>query len=426
MDEKLHKELIKNIDSLKAEVAKYSSAALTGTVAIQLRKQFFPDNEESKLVSPAKQSFYLLGIMLTTSEPTNSYNLNAQAIDKIIELLNKIFQSYALMFWPSKEDKDNLTDEWYRCREVAVPAFLHYFNTSLMASVEQIKKRAIDYVKPFDDVLLDKINLFSSEVMRIVDDICNIQQKKLDELYVLAEREKEIRLGLLERAKVEGWDISRLRQETANSEYADFLPIFFNKMDTAFSIEKSILTGESNKINNSLSNLSIKRTGGEEFTYITEDNTAEKCPLFEHEIGKYFCPSINALYISALKLMESVLLDSSKKDSFLKARDKTLERVGADLFTRLIGDKSLCLCELYETKDLQYEHDILIIKNRHLYIIEAKASPPIEPFRDPAKAYTRLKRHFKSDRGIQKGFEQARRILKRLREEGAFCLYSNK
>lgn len=67
-------------------------------------------------------------------------------------------------------------------------------------------------------------------------------------------------------------------------------------------------------------------------------------------------------------------MDSSKKDSFLKARDKTLERVGAALFTRLIGDNSLCLCELYETKDLQYEHDILIIKNRHLYIIEAKAS----------------------------------------------------
>lgn len=202
--------------------------------------------------------------MLTTPEPTNPHNLNQRAVDHIIGLLNKIFQAYAWMFWPSKEDKDNMTDEWYRCREVAMPAFLHYFNTSLMASVEQIKKRAIDYLQPFDDVLINKINLSSSEVMRVVDDIFNLQQEKLDELYTLKERERELRLGLLERAKAEDWDINRLKQETKSSEYADFIPMFLSKMDMLFSIEKATLIGESSetcRIDSFLSNFSIQRSG---------------------------------------------------------------------------------------------------------------------------------------------------------------------
>jgi hypothetical protein len=426
MDESLHKKLIKDIDILKSKVRKYSSSALTGSVAVELRKQFFPDARESKLISPARQSFYLLGIMLTTPEPSNPQNLSAQAIDKIFGLLNKIFQAYEWMFWPSKKDKDRLTDEWYRCREVAMPVFLHYFNSSLLATVEQIKQRVIDYVQPFDNVLIAEIGLSSSEVIEIIDNIAAIQQKKLDELYDLAEREREIRQGLLEQAQAEDWDLTRLKQETASSEYADLLPMFISKMDTRFSIEKSLLVGEEQKVDDFLVMFSSKRTGDEEYVYITEDNPAEKYPLFEYDIDKYFCPSLNALYIAALNSLEDILLESDKKDSFLKSRDKTLEKVGANIFARLLGEDSLCFCELYETKELQYEHDILIVSNRHLYIIEAKASPPLEPFRDPEKAYKRLKRHFKSSRGIQKGFEQALRIQKKLQEQGKLSFYNEK
>ena len=42
-----------------------------------------------------------------------------------------------------------------------------------------------------------------------------------------------------------------------------------------------------------------------------------------------------------------------------------------------------------------------------LLIVEIKASKQKEPFRDPDKAFTRIKRDFKSDKGIQKAFDQA-------------------
>lgn len=266
----------------------------------------------------------------------------------------------------------------------------------------------------------------SSEIIKITDRISNLQQAKLDELYNLAEKERTLRLKLLERTKVEGWDMNKLKQETHDSEYAEFIPMFFKKMEMLFYIDKSSLIEEADISNKFFTNFSIKRNGDIDFTYITEENPAESYPLFAGEANNYFCPSINALYISVFKRMEVLLLKSHKRESFLKARDKTLERTGAELFLQLIGNDALCFHGLFETEDLHYEHDILIIRNRNLYIIEAKASPPIEPFRDPEKAYTRLKRHFKSDKGIQKGFEQANRILMRLQNEDCLWLYNSK
>jgi hypothetical protein len=43
-------------------------------------------------------------------------------------------------------------------------------------------------------------------------------------------------------------------------------------------------------------------------------------------------------------------------------------------------------------------------------VIEAKASPPVEPLRDPEKAYVKIRDAFRSKRGIQKAFEQGNRI----------------
>jgi hypothetical protein len=426
VDNKLHEELLKNVKKLKLEVSSYSLHSLTSTIAVYLRQQNFSGNNEFNLISPVKQCFYLIGIMLTTPEPIVPKNLDKRRVGRLVNLLNDIFYAYGWMFWPSKEDKDNLTPEWYRCREVAMPTFTHYFNTSLIASVEQIKKRIIEYLQPFDDVLGEEIGLSSLEVIEIVDSISKLQQSKLDEIYNLTDKEKDLRLELLKRAKAEDWDRDRLSQETQSSEYADFVPIYFDKIDTLFSFSKSDLITKADVTEKFFSNFSIRRKSGIDFTYITEENPAENNPLFTEGDDRYFCPLINALYIAVFRRMEALILKSMKKDAFLKVRDKTLEKSGAELFVQLIGNNAQCFCGLFETKDLHYEHDIIVICGRNLYIVEAKASPPIEPFRDPEKAYARLKSRFKGDTGIQKGFEQANRIRTRLQNEGEFWLYNNK
>jgi hypothetical protein len=68
----------------------------------------------------------------------------------------------------------------------------------------------------------------------------------------------------------------------------------------------------------------------------------------------------------------------------------------------------------YETPTAQYEHDLIVVWKRHVFVVESKASPPVEPFRDPERAYERIRRAFRSDRGIQKAYEQANRIRRAL------------
>lgn len=423
MEEKLHSELIKKIDGLKALVGNYSISSLLNTVAMEMRKQSFPDQEDSKLVSPAKQCFYLIGILQQSEEPTDPKILDEVARDILINSLNDIFQYYALIFWPTEEEKDQLTEEWRRCREVAMPVFLHYFNTSLIASVEQISDRIKDSLIKFDDEISKTIGISVTKCLDFCDAIAKLQQNNLDQLYQDAEKEKELRLGLLDKAEKEGWGLEQLKEETAKSEYSGFIQGFLDQMNNLFVFCANDLGFDQEEVRSFLTAFSLSRGEGIEFTYITEDNPAELRPIILSEDEKYFCPSINTLYIALLNQFEGIILEGEYKERYLTNRDKLLEKKGERLFLALLDDGAASYNGLYESKDLHYEHDTIIISGRNLYLIEAKASPPLEPFRDPEKAYTRIKRHFRSDRGIQKGFEQADRIRERLVNDGEVNLY---
>lgn len=55
--------------------------------------------------------------------------------------------------------------------------------------------------------------------------------------------------------------------------------------------------------------------------------------------------------------------------------------------------------------------------------VREQGTPLNEPFRDPEKAFERLRRAFRADGGIQKAFNQGDRARKALRDSGKFCLY---
>ena len=78
---------------------------------------------------------------------------------------------------------------------------------------------------------------------------------------------------------------------------------------------------------------------------------------------------------------------------------------------------------LFETPDNQNEHDIVVLGDGVCLFVEVKSSPPDEPFRDPEKAYTRLRRSFRSDTGIQKAYNQANRLLQSVRSNRVVSLY---
>src|SRR5215210_1295322 len=153
MDNRLHQELVKDTEELRALVGRVSTEAVAGMCGAYALTRFSSDHEEDGLMSPLKQMYFLLGLMLSTSEPENPARFGPDEWRRSVELLDSIFTSYARMYFPNEEELPGLSEQWWKVREVAMPAFLHHFNTGMLASVEQVAERIRRYVSPFDETL---------------------------------------------------------------------------------------------------------------------------------------------------------------------------------------------------------------------------------------------------------------------------------
>jgi len=316
MEKQLHEELLKDIDELKNLIKGYSTLSIVNTVAMILRQQHLPEEKQYFLSSPAKQCFYLLGILQLSKEPKKPKELDKSSIEKIIQKLEVIFNYYALMFFPSDDEYDELTEEWYRIGEVAMPAFLHYFNTSLMASAEQIQSRIRNSFTKFDKIIVDSIGIPVDECLQICTAVVEKQERNLEGLYDTAEKEIELRHNLLDKAEQEQWSPEQLRFQTSNSEYTELMHSFLSQMNNLFAFSPNDLNTGDKDIQAFIREFSLQRGTGTEFTYITEENPAEIHPLMYFEDDKYFCPSTNALYLAVLKKFESILFVSSEKQKW--------------------------------------------------------------------------------------------------------------
>ncbi len=120
---------------------------------------------------------------------------------------------------------------------------------------------------------------------------------------------------------------------------------------------------------------------------------------------------------------ETSLTSSDARDRFLRTRDNALERDAVEKLRPFLSAKARVWTKLYESVDCQYEHDVIAVDDGLSIVLEAKASPPIEPFRDPDRAFVRLKDAFRGDTGIQKAHEQAERIVSQLRSGRSVTLF---
>ena len=130
----------------------------------------------------------------------------------------------------------------------------------------------------------------------------------------------------------------------------------------------------------------------------------------------------NALLGAILSQSEEFLANGPSRAKFFRSRDKILEEQTTLALRRILRGKTEVHRNLFESPDLQREHDLVILTDEICLFVETKATPPAEPFRDPEKAFTRLRRSFRSDTGIQKAYEQSLSLYRMVRK-GQMTLY---
>ncbi|BCT17824.1 hypothetical protein [Enterobacter asburiae] len=170
----------------------------------------------------------------------------------------------------------------------------------------------------------------------------------------------------------------------------------------------------------------LKKGSANDIKYITDENSLETNPIITVDEENYAICSINFLLLAVQNKIEQYFKGSKFNDRFRKARDIKLEQDTKEAFRELLPENSIVLESVFENNKSSNEHDLVIIADRTMLIVEAKAAPRREPLRDPSRAFTRIKDDFKKKSGIQSGCDQALNLKTLIGKNEITTLYDKK
>lgn len=421
-------ESLKEIQRAVAGVEKLVASSSTGSV-VGWCFTFYVSNwnpgqdRPDTMMSPARQISFLLGKLLSTPEPTSPREFGRDEWASAEQLLNSAFAAYVGLFWPDPESTERPSEQWIRVREVVMPTFLNYFNTGRIASVEQTSERINRYVSPFDTSIRDAWGLTATEALSIARHISNGLQEALDRLKAKFEEEKRLRLGLLDRAEAEKWDLERLRKAPLDPEYRKVADELFSElMGLGFVKLEELRVKFPESADAYWRTFAAARGSGPILKFPTERTVFDDHPLVVVLNQEAMVPLSNGLYSAILDVGERILSNGPDRERFFRSRDKSLEAEVEPHLLTLVGEAQV-FRSAFETPDSQFEHDLIVLAENLCLLVEAKASPLDEPFRDPDKALVRLERAFDAETGIQRGYDQALRLWRRLSRGEDVTLY---
>jgi len=408
-----HGSILSTVAELRELISSCSTVSVAGAAFLYHLR--YKPGERRKLHSPAKQWSFLLGLLMGQPEPEEPRDFGASELASAQELLNKAFSAYEINYYPDPKDRSDLSEEWWRVRDVALPAFMHYFYSRLLASGAQIEARIVRYLVPFDDAVKEELGVAVSDALVIAKWIGQQIQLVMDQTIEAGAEARRAQLELLDEAEQRGWGLEEIRKAAAQPQYDETFTRFFNGLLTTGLITRRQLEAEFPNAGATFwRKFSIGRGEGPVLQYPTERSIVDDLPLIRVSEDEAMCPSLGALYLAILERSEKVLSEGPARNRYFRARDKALEEEVQAHFRRLVDSSCSIHSAVFETDDHQFEHDAVVLCDDLCLIIEAKASPPKEPFRNPEKAFVRLNRAFKAETGIQGGYEQALRIWRRL------------
>ncbi|GHN02557.1 hypothetical protein WSM22_40460 [Cytophagales bacterium WSM2-2] len=364
------------------------------------------------LSSPQRQLYYLAGLNVT-SDPSNGYDVryDPEKWNQIVTLLNEIEAEYTQLFFPSKPE--DVTEEWKRVRQVAMPSFLSYFNQGPLNYQEQVVNWVRDLFSPLDGDIENATGVKTEDFIRFYESLDQLRHKNFQAHTLQKEllrpnwnKYTKIKMGVAEEAP----DFIKEMGE----EYAPTSTYLTDKGVIDRFYPSELITKElpEGKVRTVLNLLSTKRSKTD-FLYYTETRPGN--PLYERPIldigdGMYQVFDVKQVIHAVNKLLEKV--SAVNKDKYIARKGTLLEDRIEDLFKTFLKDSFKIYRGYYVDS---CEQDILVLWKKYAFIIETKGYALREPFRDPDKAFVRITNDFKASIGY--GHEQSRRIEKKFIDE---------
>ena len=418
--EEMQRVIEENVEAIRTLVAKYSTQGVIGYCSWKGINITFPNPE---LSSPMKQIYFLIGVLLETDEPVERGDFGSEEWEQVTIFLQRIFDAYNALY--EHDFEANQSHDTQNFKTVAALAFANYFFTTLIASVDQMRNRIKRVFTQFDDELTNEFGLDASAMLEIANWICD----KIANQWTNVERQVHAlnKLSTKDKATFDEMveEMNRMEEcDPAREVLENRLKQVQGALDEMTTVDKSELAKEFGSIGLRFWNLFvITRGDGLVMTYPTETSIIEMKPLVRIDQTTAMCLSMNALFAAIIIRSDKILSSCEARSRYFEKRAEILEEDAALLLAQLLGESCKVYPNMFETNDSQGEHDAVLISEGLFLILEAKSSPRKEPFRDLEKAYTRLTRAYRSDTGIQHAYEQANRLVRRLKKEREVSLF---
>jgi hypothetical protein len=428
MNSNLHKRLLSEVDKLKKLTAELSLQELTSFVTTQQRN-FNHGRRGQNLGSPLKQGMYLLALASSQPEPIAPKPLDEGRHVQLIRRLESIFQNYGLAYFPTEQEYAvGLSAEWHRQREIAMPAFMHYFMAGFKASSEQIKEWINTCFAGFEKETVEAFGISHIDLLRVASFIESVIEANANPVFDAVQAIEALRQQFL-REISEGANLQEAVARVRNQpELRVHIEAFERGSTMLFEVKRQQLLDEFGvETTNCLMQHFVSiRGAAAAITYITESNPIIDRPLLTADGERIFYLVNNAFYQGIIEKLESHLTQGPSAARYFKERDRRLEQMARKHLQKIFPDTAQFYESAFDRPDSHGEHDLVIVHGANVYIVEAKASPPKKPLRDPSKAALRIRDHFRGRNGIQKAYDQANALRARLLNSASSPLYDKK
>lgn len=366
------------------------------------------------LQSPMRQTLYLIDVYYSIADREETEEVDEERWDRIAKLLDEIEMTYFINIgFPN--DGDVFHDERDEQVDVALGTFVGYFGNAVLSYEEQTRDRILRYFKPYDIVIKNKFGFTVDEALQFILHVRNLNNDKLNDIvqpyadtysfYVNHPEEwRKLTRQFAERGVTDPRDwwyepelSGMVKTMTTNPG-----EVHIHKEEELKDVKVA-----PDSVRHILDFLTYdKESLKGETVYYAGKHHSESHPLIKLE-DRYVCP-INKFLLEGMyyRIDEVLQRDEGIGEKYKQNKDVAFERKVEEIFRQFFPERTKIFTNY--SADGKSENDLLVVFGGTCIVVEIKNCGFREPFRDPLKAFPRIKRDYSN--AIQLGYEQCKRV----------------
>ena len=420
-----HHELERETAQLERILISLSGWSVARKVGVTISDVALGGIGASPLVSPARLGMHALGL-LAQHDARHSHHVTPGEWDDLVRRLNRVHQLHMQRF--PKLILEKRSDESKHIVDVVFGPFILAHAELPRYSSTQLRELIPRRFERFENDLADVLGTTPSELCQLADAIQIQFSHRAQEAVKLNDELNRGGPNFMQLLATAGTDEERRDFMQVHPVGRYFLRLKDLQRDLLVIDEQDVgrRFGDPARAQQLLSLFTLERGKAPAYRWLTDEDPLATRPLLRVEDGRLICPYWHGLLYAIIARFDEALRNSPARESYLRHRDRQHEDdVLADL-GRIAPANAVILPRAREMPSGEFDHDIVILTKSEILIVEAKASVPRKPMRDPEKAYVKIKKDFLDKKGVQGGFDQAERLRQRILHEPSVDLYDAK